>query len=152
MQEEAFRHLYVHFQSILFGFFKTLVQCCFCCSECIPSFLGSRIRANLSGSQETSGLKLCQTPFIANQTHTVLSNLVFTEHQLHNVLGSVDTWMDKTMPLSFPGWYSDGDVKSHQGTSPVVQWLRFSSSISRVLGSIPVQGTKILHATWNGKK
>ena len=152
MQKEAFSHLYVHFQSILFGFFKTLVQCCFCCSECILSFLGSRIRANLAGSQETSGLKLCQTPFIANQTHIMLSNLVFTEHQLHNVLGSVDIWMDKTMPLSFQGWYSDGDVKSHQGTSSVVQWLRFCASISGVLGSIAIQGTKILHATWYGKK
>ena len=100
MQEEAFSHLYVHFQSILFGFFKTLVQLSLLLFRMCPEFSGSRIRANLAGSQEILGLKLCQTPFIANQTHITLSNLVFTEHQLHNVLGSVDTWMDKTTPLS----------------------------------------------------
>ena len=152
MQEDAFSHLYVHFQSILLGFFKTLVQLSLLLFRMCPEFSGSRIRANLAGSQEVSGLKLCQTLFIANQTHIMSSNLVFTEHQLHNVLGSVDTWMDKTTPLSFQGWYSDGDVKSHQGTSPVVQWLRFCASISGVLGSIPLHGIKISHATWCGKK
>ena len=32
------------------------------------------------------------------------------------------------------------------GTSLVVQWLRLSAFTAGVLGSIPGQGTKILHA------
>lgn len=100
MQEDA-SHLYVHFQSILLGFLKHWSSCRFCCSECVLSFLGSRIRANLAGSQEIR-LKTCQTLFIANQTHIMSSNLVFTEHQLHNVLGLLWTpeWTNNTSFLS----------------------------------------------------
>ena len=38
------------------------------------------------------------------------------------------------------------------GTSLVVQWLRLRASIVGDTGSIPVRGTKILHAAWYGQK
>ena len=37
------------------------------------------------------------------------------------------------------------------GTSLVVQWLRLQASIAGGAGSIPGQGTKILHAVQHGQ-
>ena len=39
-----------------------------------------------------------------------------------------------------------------QGTSLVVQWLRFCTSKAGGTGSIPDKGIKIPHAAWLGKK
>ena len=38
------------------------------------------------------------------------------------------------------------------GLSLVVQWLRLCASTAGGTGSIPGQGTKILHAEWHGQK
>ena len=38
------------------------------------------------------------------------------------------------------------------GTFPVAQWLRLPASTSGVMGSIPDQETKTLHASWCGQK
>ena len=37
------------------------------------------------------------------------------------------------------------------GTSLAIQWLRLCDSTARGIGSIPGQGTKILHATQSGQ-
>ena len=42
--------------------------------------------------------------------------------------------------------------KNIMGTCLVVQWLRLCAAKAGVRGSIPGQGTKILHATKNFKK
>ena len=38
------------------------------------------------------------------------------------------------------------------GTSLAVQWLRLHTPSAEGTGSIPGQGTKILHAVWHGQK
>ena len=38
------------------------------------------------------------------------------------------------------------------GTSLAAQWLRFCDSTAEGVGSIPGQGTKIPHATWDSQK
>lgn len=42
--------------------------------------------------------------------------------------------------------------KLNIGTSQVVQWLRLCASPVGGMGSIPGQGTKILHVVWLGQK
>ena len=44
------------------------------------------------------------------------------------------------------------DQNQVPGTSLAVQWLRLHPSTSGVRDSIPDRGTKILHATWQGRK
>ena len=39
-----------------------------------------------------------------------------------------------------------------RGNSLAVQWLGLHASTAGGMGSIPAQGTKILHAEWHSKK
>ena len=41
-------------------------------------------------------------------------------------------------------------IKKHTGNFQVVQWLGHYTSTAESIGSIPGQGTKILHAVWLG--
>ena len=43
-------------------------------------------------------------------------------------------------------------LKKASGTSLVVQWFGFHTATVGDIGSIPGQGTKILHATWHSQK
>ena len=43
-------------------------------------------------------------------------------------------------------------IKVFEGTSFVVKWLGLCTFIAGGTGSIPGQGTKILHAEWCGQK
>ena len=55
--------------------------------------------------------------------------------------------------LLFPcTWLKEEFKEEMWWTSLVVQWLRLCASTTGGLGSIPGQGTKILHATWCNQK
>ena len=43
-------------------------------------------------------------------------------------------------------------LKKASGTSLVIQWLGFHTATIGDTGSIPGQGTNILHATWSSQK
>ena len=45
-----------------------------------------------------------------------------------------------------------GRKHSERGTSLVVQWLRLYASTAGGTGSVPCQGTKILHVACHGQK
>ena len=78
----------------------------------------------------------------------VLIQYVFSKPfvSVYSVLSTRDTKLSNTQTLSL------GDNNTTRETSLVVWWLGLCTSIIGGMGSIPGQGTKILHATWHDLK
>ena len=69
------------------------------------------------------------------------------EQNQHKCL-STDDWINKIEYIHAMEYYL---AMKRNGTSLVVQWLRLQASIAGSAGSIPGQGTKILHAVQHGQ-
>ena len=67
-------------------------------------------------------------------------------------MGSIPGWERSSMPCSTAKKVQNKINTTTFRTSLVVQWLGLCNSIAGKMGSVPGQGTKILHAIRCGKK
>ena len=77
-----------------------------------------------------------------------LCYIIYLSHYFSVQSFPYSSWMNKVNCFISASW----NVKLKVGISLVIQWLRFCTSTSGGVGSIPGQGTKIPHTEWCGQK